>query len=133
MLKNKGQLTGFFVKIGSVLITFYVIFLLGKSIWTNYDLRQSIHKLNSQIATLQEQKKQLSSLNLYYSSESYKELEARKKLGLKKADEKVAIIAGATDASNFPDQLAQDQSSLDSKSGGESGPNWILWLDFFTK
>lgn len=132
MLENKGQLIAFLVKIGSVLVIFYVIFLLGKSIWTNYDLRQSIQKLNSQIATLEIQKKQLADLNLYYASDPYKELEARKKLGLKKPDEKVVIIAAA-ETKNFQDQLTQDQLNLSNEEDTQSSPNWILWLDFFTK
>jgi molybdopterin synthase catalytic subunit len=36
-------------------------------------------------------------LNIYYSSDTYKELEARRKLGLKKPGEKVVRIAIADD------------------------------------
>lgn len=127
------QLSSFMVKGGSILLIIYAVFLLGRSIWTNYDLRQSIRKLNDQISTLEQQKKGLSDLNIYYQSDSYKELEARRKLNMKMPDEKVVIITGVSSSSNFSDQLAQDQSSLGVQSEKASSPNWMLWLDFFTK
>jgi hypothetical protein len=128
-----GQLAPFFVKIGSVLLVFYVLFLLGRSVWTNYDLRQSIKTLNSQIAMLQDQKKDLSNLNLYYSSASFKELEARRKLGYQKPDEKVVIIANTAGVNNFEQELTADRTQVAEKKATEATSNWLVWLDFFTR
>jgi len=80
---RRDQLISYLIKAGSVLVVIYALFLLGKSVWTNYDLRQTIKELNGQIATLEEQKTELNDLNLYYSSDAYKELEARRELGMK--------------------------------------------------
>lgn len=130
---RENQLTSFLVRIGSILLIFYILFLLGRSVWTNYDLRQSIKKLNTQIATLEQQKIDLRNLNLYYSSESFKELEARRKLGFKKPDEKVVIIASAQDTNNFEQELNADRGKVAEKKNEETTSNWLLWLDYFTR
>jgi cell division protein FtsB len=128
-----GQLAPFFVKIGSVLLIFYVLFLLGRSIWTNYDLRQSIKTLNDQIVTLRDQKKDLSNLNLYYGSESFKELEARRKLGYQKPDEKVVIIGTTAGINNFEQELTADRTQITEKKVEDTTANWLVWLDYFTR
>jgi len=112
----------------------YTLFLLGKSLFTNYELRQSIQKLNEQIATLEQQKKDLNNLILYYQSDSFKELEARRKLGLKKPDEKVYLVSGTTTAStNFEEEMKAEQEKVSSKEKILNKTNWSLWWEFFTQ
>jgi cell division protein FtsB len=130
---RRDQLISYLIKAGSVLVVIYALFLLGKSVWTNYDLRQTIKELNGQIATLEEQKTELNDLNLYYSSDAYKELEARRELGMKLPDEKVAIVGTTPTPTNFSSQLSNDQSVLKSSSPASTEPNWHFWWDYFTK
>jgi len=112
----------------------YTLFLLGKSLFINYELRQSIQKLNEQIATLEQQKKDLNNLILYYQSDSFKELEARRKLGLKKPGEKVYLISATTSAPmNFEEEMKEEQEKVSSKEKILNKSNWSLWWDFFTK
>ncbi len=133
MDKPKGEkLSSFLVRAGSILLAVYVIFLMGRSVWTNYDLRSSIEKLNAQIAQLEEQKKELKNLNIYYQSDSFKELEARRKLGMKKPDEKVVIISNNSATANFQESILSDQAGLTKETNQNPGPNWSRWLDFFS-
>lgn len=120
------------VKIGLYILAIYIIFLLGKALWTNYYLRQSIEKLNEQIAVLEEQKKELNNLNLYYQSDDFKELEARRKLGMKRPDEKVLLISSPT-TGTFSEELEKEKQSIAEKESQSESPCWQLWWEFFTK
>ena len=127
-----------YLNLGSKIIIFifviYTLFLLGKSLFTNYELRQSIQKLNEQIATLEQQKKDLNNLILYYQSDSFKELEARRKLGLKKPDEKVYLVSTATSTpTNFEEEMKEEQEKISSKEKILNKTNWSLWWEFFTQ
>ena len=137
---NRTKLISNLVKIATYLIIFYILFLLSRSLWTNYTLRRTIDQLNGQIVTLSEEKKTLENLNLYYRSDSFKELEARKKLGLKAIGEKVMILpaspsGGATTATpqNFSEELEKEKEGTANQTPESPIPNWFLWWEFFTK
>jgi len=70
----------------------YFIFLTQKVVAQNYEINQKIAEMKNEIEILELEKQYLENLNVYYSSDTYKELEARRKLGLKKSGEKVIRI-----------------------------------------
>lgn len=115
------------------LMIFYLVFLLGRSLWTNYTLEKSITKLEEQIAALKEEKKTLENLNLYYQTDSFKELEARKKLGWKAPGEKSLVISATPTPQNFSEELTKEKISTAPKTPVSQIPNWALWWEFFTK
>lgn len=121
------------VKVGSYLAIFYIIFLIVRVVWTNYNLRGSIKELENQIATLNQDKKDLENLNSYYQSESFKELEARKKLGLKASGEKVLVLAATPTAQNFSEELKKEKEGTAVKNPENLIPNWAMWWEYFTK
>lgn len=121
------------IKIITYLVIFYILFLLSRTLWTNYNLRASIEKLNQQIAVLNKEKKTLENLNLYYQSDSFKELEARRKLGLKAPGEQVMILSTTPAPQNFSQELEKEKEKTAPKANETSNPNWLLWWDFFTK
>ncbi|MDZ7587157.1 MAG: septum formation initiator family protein [Patescibacteria group bacterium] len=135
-----------FAKIASYLVIFWIIFLLGRSVWQNWNLKHSIWKLNEQIVILKKEKKDLENLNLYYSSDAFKELEARKRLGLKKPGEKMVILpvspAGgptsspsgqAVTESDFPEEIKKEKESVAGVESLSKIPNWLLWWQYFTR
>ena len=130
---NQPKLISSLVKIVSYLLIFYILFLLGKSLWTNFNLRKSINQLNVQIVSLSDDKKNLENLNLYYQSDAFKELEARRKLGLKSSGEKVLILAATPTTQNFSDELQKEKEKTANTQSGAPTPNWALWWQFFTK
>lgn len=121
-------------KVGIYLFVFYILFLLGKAILTNYNLKNTIGKLQQQIAILDQQKKDLKNLILYYQSAAFQELEARKKLGLKAPGEKVMILPVPSNSeANFPEEVTQEQKAVAGQNQKRTAPNWRLWWQFFTE
>lgn len=111
---------------------------MGRAIWQNWQLRHYIWQLNEQVVTLEKQKKDLENLNLYYRSDSFRELEARKRLNLKKPGEKVVIlpVSSATPTvtpSNFPEELTKEKEAVAGESVPAKTPNWLLWWQYFTR
>lgn len=130
---KKNKLTNNLIKIATYLVIFYILFLLGKSLWTNFELKKSIETLKDQIAVLEGQKKDLENLNLYYQSDSFKELEARRKLGYKKPDEKVMVLSATPTPQNFPQEVAKEKEGVAPKVSESQIPIWLLWWEFYTK
>lgn len=144
---NKSKFISQVSRVAVYVVFFWIILLLVRSVWQNITLKQSIQKLNEQIATLEDNKSNLNNLLIYYRSDSFKELEARKKLGMKKPGEKVVIlpiepsetnspaVAGEQTAtpSNFPEEVQKEQKTISSNKEENPLPNWRLWWDYFRK
>ena len=95
----------------------YTIFLLSTSVFRTYQFNQWIEEDQAEITRLEQENERLKNLILYYQTQSFKEVEARKKLGLKAADEKVVVVP-----ENKDQPPAQPQPS---------GPaNYIKWFDY---
>lgn len=149
-ITRRSKLTLGLSKLIAYLIGFWLIFLLAKTLWLNWQLAKSIEKINQQIAVLEQQKKDLNNLILYYQSDSFKELEGRRKLGLKKPGEKVMILPASAEATAggsatpapmnpasgrqvFPEELTKEKESINPKTPESKIPNWLLWWEFYTK
>ena len=70
----------------------YFLFLTYRAVAFNYNTNKKINSLQQEIALIDAEKQYLENLNVYYNTDTYKELEARRKLGLKKAGETVIAI-----------------------------------------
>lgn len=119
------------IKVATYIFIFYILFLLGRVLWLNFNLKESIEKLQEQIVVLEQQKKDLNNLILYYQSDSFKELEARRKLGYKKPGEKVVILELSPSSENFPEEVEKEKQGVAGKSTASEEPNWQLWWEFF--
>lgn len=101
----------------------YISFLLYQAVYFNYQTSQKIKSLKSDIAELNEQKEKLEDLIIYYQTDTFAELEARKKLGLKMPGEKVVkvdLIEQSRQAEEAPQDIVQ----------GLVIPNWQKWIDY---
>jgi len=136
---NKETLIQQITKIATFLVAFWLVFLLGRSVWQNWVLRRDIWQQNEQIAFLEKQKKDLNNLILYYQSDSFRELEARKRLGLKKVGEKMVILATSLEVSrtneptNFPEEVTQEKEKITTPVVPSKIANWLYWWQYFTK
>ncbi len=95
----KFQFSNFFSKVSGwagklllVALIGYFIFLIFQAAKQNYQTSQKIKKLREEIASLERQKEVLQNLKIYYQTNTYKELEARRKLLLKKEGETVVPV-----------------------------------------
>lgn len=70
----------------------YLILGSVKLIIGNYQIHQQTAKLQSDYATVQQRNQELKSLLAYYSTDSYKEKEARARLNYQKPGERVVVV-----------------------------------------
>ena len=128
----KEKSGAFFSRVLIYLLILYTFFLLGKAVWTNYQLKQQTEQIQNEIANIQKQNKDLENLILYYKSDSFKEVEARRKLGLKKPDEKMVQVP-VKKPGDFPSEVQAQKESIQEPETVEKQPNWQLWWQYFTK
>ena len=101
----------------------YLGALTGTSIYKNYKTNREIVSMKSEIDDLKLQNENLKSLIAYYQTPSFKEKEARRKLGLVKPDEKMLIMTKEPPQPK-PSAALPDESQK---------PNYRLWWEFFFK
>lgn len=106
--------------IGTV-IAIYLIVVLIQTVRHNYVLGKQIEALNTKINLLQSQKQQLEYSIEYYKTDSFRDREARSKLGLQLPGENVVIIPRP---SATPAPAPQDTAAQSKKS------NFSQWLAF---
>ena len=105
------------IRIGALIagiIFVYMFVATGSAVWQNYQINQEIIKLKSEIVQLGKDNTQLINLIAYLKTESFREKEARRKLGYKKPGEEVVAIpqdnfvhtdpGNTKDSSPTPDQ-----------------------------
>lgn len=103
-----------FSKIIILLVILYILFNLGRSIFGNYQVNEKILTVNNEITDLANQNQMIKNQNLYYQTNTYKEIEARRKLDLKKEGETVVIVpenSDKTDTINISDPTNNNNSS----------------------
>ena len=102
----------------------YVLFLLGRSAWTNAKSNQQLDALKTDIAVLKSSNQDLGDLILYQQTATFKDLEARQQLGLKKPGE--LVIALPTEPITTP-TIPCTAQDLTTKSPSTIG----LWWKYF--
>jgi cell division protein FtsB len=107
-----------------VIAIVYLVVVLGETIKRNYDLDQQVNALNAQISSLQDQKDQLSYNIQYDNTNSFRDREARSKLGLQLPGENVVIIPHASPTPTPAASTAAKQASKKS--------NLQQWFDFLS-
>jgi hypothetical protein len=103
--------------------TLYLLVLLGQTVIRNYTLSKQIDSLGVQIDSLKNQKDELAFNIQYYQTDSFREREARAKLGLQAPGENVLSLPANTPA---PTATPVPAKTAKTKS------NFRQWMDFFT-
>ena len=89
--KNKKLRSQILTAIG-VAIFVYMLVATMEAVWQNYKINIEIDKLRKEIVLLEQKGQELKHLIAYRGTESFKEREARRKLGYRKPYEKVIAI-----------------------------------------
>jgi len=109
----------------SFFLALYLIFLLGRAIYFNFRVKQRITAVETDIKELKTEIARLNNRITYYQTETFRELEARRQLGLKKPGEIVVSL---------PENSDEEQST-----GGRKGiqeeelpekPNYVKWWEY---
>lgn len=106
-----------------VAVIIYLIVTLGQTVKRNYTLGKEIEQLTTQITLLQVQKDQLSYGIQYYNTDSFRDREARSKLGLQLPGENVVII---------PRVSPTPSPSIDTGKNTSKRTNFAQWFDFLS-
>lgn len=117
---------GFLGRVVLVLLLVYTLFLLGRSVYFNYQTNQEIRALKTSIVQDKDEVENLKNLIAYYQTESFRELEARRKLGLKKPGEEVVSLPENVSAPNLPEK--QKAATILEKRF--ESPNYQKWWEF---
>ena len=107
----------------------FALYSNGAKFLENQTLRRDVHLAEVEAARLAQQKAKLKALVAFYESPSYQEVEARRRLGLKKPDEKVVSIKGLTEES-VSNILAEIYQTPPARPTSQSPP-WRQWWDYY--
>lgn len=131
-LQNATQ-TGWSIilRITIILAIIYVVFGISKSIWKNWQMVENIKKAQDNLTALQNKNTNLQNLLLYYKTDTFKELEARRQLGLKKPGESVIVIPENSDDKKTSESSA-DQNNTNQEEKQNSS-NLEKWWHFVIK
>lgn len=116
-----------FSRILILLVIFYILFNLGRSIFQNYRVNEKINSIDTDIADLENQNQLLKNQNLYFQTDTYKEIEARKKLGLKSEGETVIIMPDNKDSQDDNSNIISNKSN---SKNPEFSPNYTKWYHY---
>lgn len=132
-LFDRLKIGSFLNKLLLYLLIVYTFFMLGRSIWQNYQLKKQIEGIQREISQIKQRNQDLNNLIIYYQSPGFREVEARQKLGLKKPGEKVVMVA-VKDTGNYQTEQEQEQENITATSKKNViEANWQLWWRYFTK
>ncbi|MEA2097728.1 MAG: septum formation initiator family protein [Patescibacteria group bacterium] len=111
-----------FVLTGVLVVVFFGI-NLGKEYYREHQIQKEINSLQKEIDSLEKNNYKFSQLAEYYETDEYKEVEARKRLNMKKEGEKVVIIKhSSTDLEKIGVGNEFDNKNL---------PNYMKWWNYF--
>jgi len=102
----------------------------GKKIYRDRQIQKEIAKLQQEIEQLNQENSRLNNLVNYFSSQDFKEKEAREKLNLQKEDEKVVIFKKE---SMYHGEEVQDKKESQplTDEAEDKVPNWKKWWQYF--
>lgn len=106
-------------------VVIYLVFIVGKTVWDNFQSNKQIISEQKNISELEDELSYMENEIAYYNTNSFREKQARAKLG---------YIAPGEKALSLPtDEPAPgDKKAAQSESPEIPVPNYYLWFDYFT-
>ena len=108
-----------------------ILYGLGKSIVTNYQVNKEIARLQNEINKLDDQNIEMTQLLEYIQTDDFVAREARMKLGLKKQGEHLVIVQeteGDLEASRvLTENITNDRETINEESNIKKWINFILY------
>lgn len=105
------------------LLIIYFLFIVGRSTWQNYNSNKAIDVQEEQVAKLADEIDYMQYQINYFQTKSFKEKEAREKLGFKAPGEKVLSLP-----LDRPEEKMVDEALGEVKI---KTPNYRLWWSYF--
>jgi len=106
---------------------------LGKEVIRKYQINNQINDLKSEIEELEQGNIELSGLIDYFNSETYKEGQARLKLGLQKPGESVVSVPNSEGQVMGAQVVAGERGSIRQTQENNNQSNPQRWWNYFFK
>lgn len=136
-MTDRGQKTRLIItRILATLFVAYVLLNLGRALKQNYTVTNRIRSLNEDIAQLTAHIHRLQNQIIYFQSATYRELEAKRRLGLKLKGETVVLVpenvdpspkAGMTDPVIAPEETTPPPVDIFDRASQNAG-TWLTWF-----
>lgn len=121
-----------------VLLVSYILLNTGIAVKENYETNQKIRQLKEDLVKLESEIVFIKSKIAYYQSDSFREMEARRRLGLKKNNENVVFVPQNTAESFIEDDqvknMAEENKQKQLQSGSfferasQNALSWWEWI-----
>lgn len=105
-----------------VMLLLFFSYSLIREVKRRQAIKNDIQNLEQELVALDQSNSELQSLIDYLKTDEYAELEAKRKLGLKRTDEQVILV---TEDEALQAALAAEPV--------ERTPNWLSWKQYFFK
>jgi cell division protein FtsB len=120
---------------GKLLIAVFFLFAVYSNlrlVIRNHQLNQRVEEVRQDVKEAEARNEKLKLLLAYYQTPEYQEIEARRRLGLKKPEETALVVKGAQvpqeSLDQFEDVLYQDLQA----PAPEPQSNFSQWLEYFS-
>jgi len=118
-----------------VVVIGFAVFVSSKQIKRNRRIQEEVAALEAEASKIRRENETLSERISYFSSSDFREQEAKKKLGLKKIGETLAVIKlapeynGEKQERNIQNEIAIEVAADDTKENVSNYKKW--WKIFF--
>ncbi|MCA9388899.1 septum formation initiator family protein [Candidatus Berkelbacteria bacterium] len=136
---NKKIIKTVFARTILTLVIAYIFLNLAQAIQKNYVINESLVKMNDQITELKKQVAFLETQLVYYDSHAYQELEAKRRLGLRRPGETVVLVPHNRDPEKKITELPEVVIEEDVKQADQldlfdqASSNANSWFNWFVK
>jgi len=113
-----------------VLLSGWVLYISSKQIERNRRIEGEVSALQSEALNIRHENETLAEKISYFSSDDFREQEAKKKLGLKKAEETVVVIKPRPEGVVLGTS-SEGSQSVTEKSVDKNMPNYKKWWGLF--
>lgn len=124
----------FFVAFKNFSVLFIVIYsawTIGFSVYKNYQFNKEITTLKENIEKIRSENKNLENMKMFYQTLTFADIEARRRLNLKRVDEKVFSISQEELKQKSELIVQSPQSSKNNTSSSSNQePNQYKWYRF---
>lgn len=101
----------------------YLFIIVGRSIWSNYNSNKQLDVQEEELLAMQDEVEAMKYRISYYQTASFKEKEAREKLGYKAPGERVIALPVDEEQDKVTDQAIREVEIRT--------PNYLLWWRYF--
>ena len=120
------------VRVGLIVLAILLIANLIRSVEANYSISRQIRSLHDQIAQVQDDETVITQENAYFKTDTYKEIQARLRLGYVKQGEKMVLVPTNKDETSATNASGGSNSALtEARKSWDEQPPYQQWYSLF--